>query len=64
MAWIGMGLGSYQAGYFYDLTAAYLLPDGNAARAGLANLAVTGSVFWYRNQNSRHTIAGYQPRPT
>jgi hypothetical protein len=64
MAWIGMGLGSYQAGYFYDLTAAYLLPYGNAALAGLANLAVTGSLFWYRNQNSRHTIAGFQPRPT
>jgi len=65
MAWIGMGLGSYQAGYFYDLTAAYLLPYGNAALAGLANLAVTGSLFWYRrHQNIRHAIAGYQPRPT
>ena len=47
MAWIGMGLGSYQAGYFYDLTAAYLLPYGNAALAGLANLAVVGLLFWY-----------------
>jgi predicted MFS family arabinose efflux permease len=65
MAWIGMGLGSYQAGYFYDLTAAYLLPYGNAALAGIANLAVTGSLFWYRrHQNIRHAIAGYQPRPT
>jgi len=57
MAWIGMGLGSYQAGYFYDLTAAYLLPYGNAALAGLANLAVVGLLFWYRkHQNSRQRI--------
>jgi MFS family permease len=65
MAWVGMGLGSYQAGYFYDLTAAYLLPYGNAALAGIANLTVVGLLFWYRRQqNSRHAIAGYRPRPT
>jgi len=54
-----MGLGSYQAGYFYDLTAAYLLPYGNAALAGIANLVVVGLLFWYlRSQNSRLKIAG------
>ena len=59
MAWIGMGLGSYQAGYFYDLTGAYLLPYGNAALGGLANLAVVSLLVWYRrHQNSRHRIAG------
>ena len=53
-----MGLGSYQAGYFYDLTAAYLLPYGNAALAGLVNLAVVGLLFWYRrHQNVRHGIS-------
>jgi len=52
MAWIGMGLGSYQAGYFYDLTAAYLLPYGNAALAGFANLAVVGLLFWYRRHRA------------
>src|SRR5215470_12901284 len=63
MAWIGMGLGSYQAGYFYDLTAAYLLPYGNAALAGLANLAVVGLLFWYRkHQNSRHRVPAVAPK--
>ena len=41
-----MGLGSYQAGYFYDLTGAYLLPYGNAALGGLANLAVVSLLVW------------------
>ena len=57
-----MGLGSYQAGYFYDLTAAYLVPYGNAALAGLANLAVVGLLFWYRrHQSGRQGIAGTSP---
>lgn len=58
MAWIGMGIGSYQAGYFYDLTGAYVLSYGNAALAGLANLAVVALLIWYRKyQASRYRIA-------
>ena len=48
MAWIGMGVGSYQAGYFYDLTSAYVQSFGNAAFAGIANLAVVMPLIWYR----------------
>jgi predicted MFS family arabinose efflux permease len=50
VAWIGMGLGSYQAGYFYDLTASYLLSYANAAIGGVMNLLVVAALFWFRHQ--------------
>jgi MFS family permease len=63
MAWIGMGLGSYQAGYFYDLTGAYVLSYGNAALGGVVNLAVVGLLFWYRkHQNSRDRVPAIAPK--
>jgi MFS family permease len=63
MAWIGMGLGSYQAGYFYDLTGAYVRSYGNAALGGLVNLAVVGLLFWYRrHQSSRYRIPAIAPK--
>jgi MFS family permease len=63
MAWIGMGLGSYQAGYFYDLTGAYVLSYGNAALGGVVNLAVIGLLFWYRkHQNSRDRVPAIAPK--
>jgi predicted MFS family arabinose efflux permease len=46
--WIGMGLGSYQAGYFYDLSASYVLSYANGAIAGILNLVVVAALFWYR----------------
>jgi MFS family permease len=46
--WIGMGLGGYQAGLFYDLTASYLLPYANAAIGGIVNLLIVAALFWYR----------------
>ena len=33
--WIGMGLGSYQAGFFYDISASYLVSYANAAIGGI-----------------------------
>lgn len=48
--WIGMGLGSYQAGLFYDVTANYLLSYGNAAIAGILNLVVVAALMWYRRR--------------
>ena len=48
--WIGMGLGSYQAGLFYDITANYLLSYGNAAIAGILNLVVVAALMWYRRR--------------
>ena len=52
-----MGLGSWQAGYFYDLSASYFLSYANAAIAGIANLLVVAALFWYRHhRNTRHAI--------
>jgi MFS family permease len=52
-AWFGMGIGSYQAGYFYDLTGNYALSYGNAAIAGIVNLAILGLLIWYRQHRTR-----------
>jgi MFS family permease len=46
--WIGMGLGSYQAGFFYDLSASYLLSYANAAIGGILNLLIVATLIWYR----------------
>jgi len=54
-AWIGMGIGSYQAGYFYDVSGSYVLSFGGAALAGMVNLAVTAALIWYR----RHRVLRY-----
>lgn len=40
LAWIGMGVGGYQAGLCFDRTASYDLPFWNAAVSGLGNLAI------------------------
>jgi MFS family permease len=49
-AWIGMGVGGYQAGYFYDLSGNYVVAYGNAAIAGIVNLAIVGLLIWYRRR--------------
>jgi MFS family permease len=46
-AWIGMGVGGYQGGYFFDLSDAYVIPYANAAAAGLINLLIVGSLLFY-----------------
>jgi len=49
LAWLGMGLGGYQAGYCFDLTGNYAVSFANAAYAGLANLAIlTGLALHLR----------------
>jgi MFS family permease len=50
--WIGMGLGSYQAGLLYDITASYLLSYANAALAGILNLLVVAALIWYRRHRT------------
>jgi MFS family permease len=47
-AWIGMGIGSYQAGFFFDLQKSYVMSYGNAAIAGVINLLVVAALAWYR----------------
>ena len=56
-AWIGMGIGSYQGGYFYDLTGNYAWSYANAAIAGTINLSVVALLIWYR----RIRTGGWQP---
>ena len=48
VGWVGMGFGSYQAGYFYDISANYRLSFAIAAIAGVANLLIVAALFWYR----------------
>src|SRR5262245_61380201 len=60
--WIGMGLGSYQAGYFYDITASYLLSYANAAIGGILNLLVVAALIWYRRHRmARRARGAYVP---
>jgi MFS family permease len=52
VGWLGMGLGSYQAGYFYDISADYRLSFANAAAAGVVNLIIVAALFWYRRERN------------
>jgi len=52
-AWIGMGLGGYQAGYFFDLSGAYLISYGNAVAMGTINLIIVGTLYVFvRKKNA------------
>lgn len=48
--WVGMGLGSYQGGLFFDLTGDYVVPYANAAISGIINLGILASLFFYINR--------------
>jgi MFS family permease len=50
--WIGMGIGGYQGGYFYDLTGDYTWSYGIAALAGIINLTIVSSLIWYRRSRT------------
>jgi MFS family permease len=52
VGWIGMGLGSYQAGFFYDISANDRLSFANATAAGVVNLLIVAALFWYRRERS------------
>jgi len=43
--WIGMGLGGFQGGLFFDLTGNYSLAFANAGLAGLVNLAILAGLW-------------------
>jgi len=47
MAWIGMGIGGYQAGLFFDLTGSYVVSYANAAIVGAINLMIVGALYFY-----------------
>jgi len=49
-AWVGMGLGGYQGGLFYDWTGSYILPFANATLFGLMNLLIVGALFTFHRR--------------
>ncbi len=52
LAWIGMGIGGYQAGYFFDLSGSYVIPYANAAGAGTVSLIIGGALYFYFRRKS------------
>ncbi|MCZ6589206.1 MAG: MFS transporter [Alphaproteobacteria bacterium] len=50
--WIGMGIGSYQGGYLYDLTGDYTWSYGIAAISGFINLTIVLCLIWYRRMRT------------
>jgi hypothetical protein len=50
--WIGMGIGGFQGGYFYDLTGDYSWSYGIAAISGMINLVIVGCLIWYRRSST------------
>jgi hypothetical protein len=57
VGWVGMGIGSYQAGYFYDISANYRLSFANATAAGIVNLLIVAALFWYRRERNMRRAA-------
>ncbi|MFK5977865.1 MAG: MFS transporter [Rhizobiaceae bacterium] len=47
-AWVGMGIGGFQAGYFFDQTGSYTISYANAAFAGVINITILMALFAYR----------------
>jgi len=44
-AWLGHGVGGFQAGWLFDVTGAYTMGFANAALAGVVNLLLVGALF-------------------
>jgi MFS family permease len=56
-AMIGMGLGGYQGGFFFDLTGNYTYSFVNAALAGVVNLIIIGSLVLYVKRKQELLLA-------
>ena len=52
LAWVGMGIGGYQAGFFFDLSGSYVIPYANAAAAGAVSLIIGGALYFYFRRKS------------
>ncbi|MCB1475700.1 MAG: MFS transporter [Rhodobiaceae bacterium] len=46
--WGGMGVGGWQAGYFFDTYGNYTTSYATAAIAGIINLMILAALIWYR----------------
>jgi MFS family permease len=47
---IGMGTGGFQAGFFFDVTGDYTQSFANAAFAGMINLLILSSLYFYHTR--------------
>ena len=47
LAWVGMGIGGYQGGVFFDLSGSYVLSYANATIVGVINLMIVGALYVY-----------------
>lgn len=55
--WLGMGLGGWQGGFFFDLTGTYTVSYANAALAGVVNLIILGMLtFRVKRFNQAETV--------
>ena len=62
VAWIGMGIGSFQGGYLFDLTGNYTWSYGVGAISGMINLTIVLCLIWYRrNRTGGFGIIPLQP---
>lgn len=52
VGWVGMSLGSYQAGYFYDISANYRLSFAIAAGAGVLDLLIVVALCGCRRERN------------
>jgi MFS family permease len=46
-AWVGMGLGGYQAGQLFDWSGAYNISYAAAAAMGMVNLLIVGALYFF-----------------
>jgi MFS family permease len=52
-AWIGMGLGGYQAGLFFDWSGAYIISYATAVVMGMVNVVIVGALYYFvRNRTA------------
>ena len=54
---LGMGIGGFQAGFFYDLTGGYTLSYANAVFTGIVNLTILSALAFYRSRNQPRLAA-------
>jgi MFS family permease len=52
VAWIGMGLGGYQAGFLFDWSGAYLISYAAATAMGMVNVVIVGVLYLYVRQRT------------
>jgi MFS family permease len=62
-AWLGMALGAWQGGFFYDLCGSYFTSFANASIAGVANLLILALLALYTSGSSRARLKWQAARP-